>query len=90
MSSCIEYSPAVDYFYLRIFIRSLNATTTDAGTIFDIASTPSRVQYGTVHIYAAVTDVNTVIAVNDVNTVNVEPIDIGDSCLMYEQMSTAH
>ncbi len=40
----------------------------------------SRIQYGTVQIYA-VTDVNTVIAVNDANTVNEESNDIGDSDL---------
>ena len=62
------------------------ATTADACAIFDIASTPSRVQYGTVHIYA-VADVNTVIAVNDVNTVNEEPNAISDSCLMNENKS---
>jgi hypothetical protein len=41
----------------------------------------SRIQYGTVHNYA-VTDVNTDIAVNDVNTVNEEPNAFGDSTPM--------
>ena len=44
---------------------------------------PLYVEYGTVHIYA-VTDVNTVIAVNDVNTVNENPNAIGDSNLMID------